>query len=219
MGLDLVMQCIAGKSLAVMRLMALDFSGKENLDLSDWKNADWDVMLRETVKLFSEKVPGDTYLEESHNLEKMRAGELQGPTFFDNVMSFADGGDFGTIAKRVNEFLKRGAGESREGYTLRITHWLMGANLPDVRRNLGLSERARMGRVLALTCVSLAEYRLAHGTYPDSLDVLQPPAELDGFTGKPLQYRRVGDGFKLWSAGLNQVDDSGTKDDLVVGTE
>jgi hypothetical protein len=217
--LDLAMQCIAGKSLAVMRMMALDFSGTAKIDLSDWKNADWDVMLRETVRLQTETVPGDTFLEHLQNWEKKSAKEPQGPSLLDNLESLADDGTLATVTQRVNAFLKRNAGESRDDYTRRITRWLMGADLADVRRNLGLNERTRMTRVLALTCVALAEYRLANGAYPESLEKLAPAPEHDGFTGKPLHYRRQGEGFTLWSAGLNQTDDGGTKDDLVVGTE
>ena len=217
--LDLAMQCIAGKSREVMRLMALDLSGTAEIDLSDWKNADWDVMLHETVRLQAETVPGDTFLERLQNWEKKLAKEPQGPSFLDDPESLGDGGSLDTLAQRVNAFLKRRAGESRDDYTRRITRWLMGASLADVRRDLGLNERARMARVLALDCVSLADYRLAHGAYPNSLDDLVPAPEPDGYTGKPLLYRRQAEGFTLWSAGLNRLDDGGTKDDLVVGTD
>ena len=216
---DQAMQCIAGKSREVMRLMALDLSGTAEIDLSDWKNANWDVMLRETVRLHAETVPGDTFLERSHNWEKKLADEPEGPSFFANLESLADGNTLDTLAQRVNAFLKRHAGESRDDYTRRITRWLLGADLADLRRDLGLNERARLARVLALTCVALAEYRLANGAYPESLEKLTPAPEPDGFTGKPLHYRRQGEGFTLWSAGLNQLDDGGAKDDLVVGTE
>jgi hypothetical protein len=217
--LDLAMQCIAGKSREIMRLMALDLSGTAEIDLSGWKNADWDVMLRETVRLHAETVPGDTFLERLQGWEKKLAHEPQGPSLLDDLVALADGDNRATLAQHVNAFLKRHAGESRDDYTRRITRWLMGADLADLRRNLGLNERARMARVLALTCVALAEYRLTNGAYPESLEKLAPPPEPDGFTGKPLHYRRQGEGFTLWSAGLNQLDDGGAKDDLVAGTE
>jgi hypothetical protein len=217
--LDLVMQCIAGKSLPVMRLMAIDFSGKAEMDLSDWKDANWDVMLRETVRLCSEEVPGDSFLEQSRNWEKKMASEPQGPSVIDNLLSLADGGSLNDHAKAVNVFLKRRDGESRDDYTRRISRWLMGVDLANIRRNLGLHERARTSRILALTGVALAGYKLEHGAYPESLDNLEPTPEVDGFTGKPLLYRREGNGFQLWSVGMNQADDGGAKDDLVVGTE
>ncbi len=48
----------------------------------------------------------------------------------------------------------------------------------------------------------------AQGTWPDAL-----PEELelaDPFTGEPLIYRPGSDGFVLYSAGANGVDDNGT---------
>ena len=66
----------------------------------------------------------------------------------------------------------------------------------------------------ALIVCGLERYRLAHGTYPESLDALAPkfleklPSDFVG--GKPLQYSRVANGtFLLYSIGWNGRDDGG----------
>ncbi len=70
---------------------------------------------------------------------------------------------------------------------------------------------------------ALERYRLAQGTYPETLGALVPqyigilPRDL--INGKPLIYRRMEDGtFLLYSVGWNEMDDGGkiasAKDDL-----
>ena len=56
---------------------------------------------------------------------------------------------------------------------------------------------------------ALERYRLAHGEYPETLNVLAPqfiqtlPRDIVG--GRPLQYRRMDDGkFVLYSVGWNE---------------
>jgi hypothetical protein len=66
----------------------------------------------------------------------------------------------------------------------------------------------------ALIACALERYHLAHGEYPESLDALAPqfidkiPHDVIG--GRPLHYRRAGDGtFLLYSVGWNGRDDGG----------
>ena len=61
---------------------------------------------------------------------------------------------------------------------------------------------------------ALERYKLASGRYPETLDALVPqfigklPHDIIG--GKPLHYRRTGDGkFVLYSIGWNEKDDGG----------
>ena len=67
---------------------------------------------------------------------------------------------------------------------------------------------------LARVAIALERYRLALGTYPESLDVLAPrfieKLPQDIVKGQPLQYRLTGDGkFLLYSVGWNETDDGG----------
>jgi hypothetical protein len=61
----------------------------------------------------------------------------------------------------------------------------------------------------------LERYRLAHGTYPDSLNALVPACidavPHDIINGQPYHYRMNADGtFLLYSVGWNQTDDGGS---------
>jgi hypothetical protein len=67
---------------------------------------------------------------------------------------------------------------------------------------------------LARVAMALERYRLAHGTYPETLDVLPPQfiskLPQDIINGEPLHYRRTADGrFVLYSVGWNETDDGG----------
>ena len=56
-------------------------------------------------------------------------------------------------------------------------------------------------------------YKSRTGQYPESLEALVPGiltvVPIDPFTGKPLVYRRDGEGFIVYSLGSNQKDDGG----------
>jgi hypothetical protein len=67
---------------------------------------------------------------------------------------------------------------------------------------------------LARVAIALERHRIAHGDYPESLDVLAPQfiAKIphDIINGQPLNYRRTADGrFVLYSIGWNETDDDG----------
>ena len=70
----------------------------------------------------------------------------------------------------------------------------------------------------------LAIHKLATGSYPKQLaDLKLSTKPIDLYTGKPLNYTKTDDGYKLYSVGLNQTDDNGqtfssepSGDDLVV---
>jgi len=67
---------------------------------------------------------------------------------------------------------------------------------------------------LARAAIALERFRLARGSYPESLDAVapeflkKPPHDI--VNGGPLKYRRVGDRFLLYSVGWNETDDGGT---------
>ena len=65
----------------------------------------------------------------------------------------------------------------------------------------------------AIIACALERYRLAHKTYPDSLNALVPAYAItipnDLFTGQPLHYRSDGDSFLLYSVGWNGTDEGG----------
>lgn len=66
---------------------------------------------------------------------------------------------------------------------------------------------------LTRVACALERHRLAHGQYPDDLNVLSPQfmstLPHDPINGGPLNYHRTQDGFALYSIGWNGTDDGG----------
>jgi hypothetical protein len=75
--------------------------------------------------------------------------------------------------------------------------------------------RAQSSTDLARIAIALERYRLAHETFPETLNVLAPQflgkIPHDIINGQSLHYRRTKDGqFVLYSVGWNGTDDGGT---------
>jgi hypothetical protein len=85
--------------------------------------------------------------------------------------------------------------------------------MPALGPTVEAESRARTREALEQVGFALAAHRADHGTYPDSLSALTPkyisrmPNDL--YTEQPLNYRRQGAGFLLYSVGENGVDDGG----------
>ena len=67
----------------------------------------------------------------------------------------------------------------------------------------------RLGQV----AITLRLYRREHGRYPETLKELVPKylpsLPVDPFDGKPLRYKRLAKGFKVWSIGMDMKDNGG----------
>lgn len=76
-------------------------------------------------------------------------------------------------------------------------------------------KRAQLEAALLISRTGLAckLYKNRTGEYPNSLEALVPGVlkeiPIDPFTGKPLVYRREGEGFIVYSLGSNEKDDDG----------
>lgn len=81
------------------------------------------------------------------------------------------------------------------------------------------SQQAQIG--LAQTTLALKAYKNRHGTYPVSLKELKayPGWKLpkDPFSGKSFGYKRIGQGFRVWSWGEDLVNDGGRLDSEISG--
>ncbi|MCS7263538.1 MAG: type II secretion system protein GspG [Armatimonadetes bacterium] len=70
-------------------------------------------------------------------------------------------------------------------------------------------------RQVTETALSLRLYRSERGRYPESLQALVPKylpkVPIDPYDGKPIKYRRLSRGFKVWSVGGNGKDEVGMK--------
>jgi hypothetical protein len=78
----------------------------------------------------------------------------------------------------------------------------------------------RTNSVLALTQLSaaLAVYRTSHDAYPEKLDDLVPAVisklPVDAYQAQPFVYKRLGDGYLLYTIGLNGKDDAGSNNQV-----
>jgi hypothetical protein len=78
----------------------------------------------------------------------------------------------------------------------------------------------RTNSVLALTQLSaaLAVYRTSHDIYPEKLDDLVPAVisklPVDFYQSKPFVYKRLSDGYLLYTIGLNGKDDVGSNNQM-----
>jgi hypothetical protein len=83
-----------------------------------------------------------------------------------------------------------------------------------------LKQQDDANTLIALTrlAAAVAIYRAEHHGYPATLDALAPGAidkvPVDAFSGKPFVYKRVGNGFLLYSVGENGRDDGGSNKNL-----
>ena len=85
--------------------------------------------------------------------------------------------------------------------------------LPNLKPDLVVEDRARMRVDLVLLGLALAADHADNGAYPETLAALTPrycrAVPGDRFTTKPLSYRREDNGYALYSAGDNGLDDGG----------
>jgi len=86
--------------------------------------------------------------------------------------------------------------------------------LPAVARAETRAARVQTMNYMTITVCGLERFRLAHGSYPETLDALVPASMpkplLDPMTGKPFHYQRTNDGwFLLYSIGDDGKDDGG----------
>ena len=89
--------------------------------------------------------------------------------------------------------------------------------MPGFQQDLLIEDRVRMRVDLLQLGFALAAYRADAGTYPPTLATLIPKycreVPADRLTAKPLVYRPQADGYLLYSAGDNGVDDGGRTSD------
>lgn len=86
--------------------------------------------------------------------------------------------------------------------------------LPAVIKVNQMAWRSRTESEAMLVILAVTQYQKEHGRFPDSLDVLVDKGLLnevpiDPYSDKALVYRTTHDGFTLYSAGYNFIDDGG----------
>ncbi len=68
---------------------------------------------------------------------------------------------------------------------------------------------------VTMVALALRLYRKENGRYPENLQQLVPKylpfVPVDPYDGKPIRYRKLEKGFKVWSVGGNRKDEGGVK--------
>jgi hypothetical protein len=77
---------------------------------------------------------------------------------------------------------------------------------------LKLGSKAMVDDSLARLACLLAEYKIAHGSYPEALEAIGGPDIIDPLSGKPFIYGLKDGAFLLYSVGPNGIDDGGSKE-------
>jgi len=86
--------------------------------------------------------------------------------------------------------------------------------IPSFRRIRLQFSTAKTTKAIITTVIALEVYRNKSSNYPDNLDELKGIPN-DPFTNQPLKYTRTENGYIVYSAGENLVDDGGKGDDIV----
>jgi hypothetical protein len=105
---------------------------------------------------------------------------------------------------------------SRQQRSKVVSGIMLGLFLPAVTAATDAEERANITVELTRLAAALAVYRAEHDAYPESLDGLVPTTvaqlPVDLYSSKPFIYKRDGEGYLLYSAGANGVDDGGSNE-------
>lgn len=81
--------------------------------------------------------------------------------------------------------------------------------LPIFTRTRATADDLRAQTALAQTLIAAQQYKKQTGAYPASLKELGARTPEDPFSGNDLIYKRVGNGFQVYSIGANLRDDGG----------
>lgn len=85
--------------------------------------------------------------------------------------------------------------------------------IPNINKAAQTTARNQNSVNEALIACALERYRIANGSYPDSLDATVPKFMVklpnDIVTSEAMKYQRAGDSFVLYSIGWNEKDDGG----------
>jgi hypothetical protein len=105
---------------------------------------------------------------------------------------------------------------SRQQRSKTVSGIMLGLFLPAVTAATDAEDRANTTLELTRLAAALAVYRAEQDAYPETLDELVPTIvtklPVDLYSSKPFIYKRSGEGYLLYSAGANGVDDGGSNE-------
>lgn len=178
---------------------------------------DWDPALEAINKQFND-------LSAAMRVKKRSERAAQINQFWAELSGLSD--EISDPANRLAELSHEGK-ESAKAKGQVVGEILITLLLPAFNKVQDARDRSTQTMDNLFVAFALAAYRSEHATYPESLDLLAPnylsSVPEDQFSDKPLIYRVQGDGYILYSVGLNGTDDGGRTwredpkyDDLVV---
>jgi hypothetical protein len=197
-GLDAIQYASLGKT--AMLLDALEIGPQ--VTVVDHVSIDWNVVMQDFNVRFDHWVSAlkqPTYQARRGALDKLEADEWQESAQYQNMRGLTQ-----AILSRTwrNRFLGFAAFS-----VIRSSSHIIEADA---------ANKARRG--LAQTVAALAIYQKVHNQYPFTLDKLSPDflpvALLDPFVDSAFIYRRINDGYLLFSVGPNGLADGGSNEML-----
>ena len=99
--------------------------------------------------------------------------------------------------------------DRQQQHLSRVHSPLAGLMLPNGKLVATRIAKLQAERAVTLTGFRVSQYRQGHGAFPATLADIHAEGGIDPFTGKSLNYRPVGTGFRLYSLGEDQQDNGG----------
>jgi len=113
--------------------------------------------------------------------------------------------------------LKAGGWPCRRHFSRQVAELLVGILMPVLGSIVESQEEARLRTRLTGLAFAVAAYKAENARWPASLGDLAPKyvasIPQDVFAQKPLTYKVRGEGYVIYSVGVNGTDDGGVKDD------
>ena len=189
---------------SVKRGIAADCPDIEKLGLSFTWVADWNIVLR-TINSWHDRFVAA--VRKSTRAERQKAIEV---ATSDLKKEGADAQSRKSPPSLV--------GKRREAASWQVGMILVSLLMPDEGSLSSAEDRSAMQMELTKLAFALAEYHAEHGRYPAKLAELAPKyvksVAKDIFAGDAdLHYRPQGDGYLLYSVGVNGKDDGGKQQD------
>ena len=160
----------------------------------------WDHVLRTGNKWYDEITAG--YAKPTRPERKKAMSQVEEDI---GKQANAAGGWASTIMKAISD--------PKQLYTAEFAKVFLTKVLPTLRRIANVADRGTMQFELDKLAFALAAYRADHGSYPAKLADLKPKyvAQIpkDIFNDAELHYRQEGNGYLLYSVGVNEKDDGG----------
>ena len=105
------------------------------------------------------------------------------------------------------------AQQTREIASVQVANVLAGLMLPALDAVIRVETFGIATHRITLMAIALTRYKLQQNRYPNKLSAIQgihlDELPTDPFTGRPLKYQRLPQGFAVYSFGGNMTDDQG----------